>query len=81
MSDELEPWLRREFAQRTQPLEGQAFTARVTARLGAPSGGRVLAVAATMLRGALGSAALVRLRYGRLMLLGATVLTLWVSFV
>ena len=80
MSDELDPTLRRYFAQHQQPLQDAQFVAQVSARLasgGLHSGALRSIVAAITFGLTTGISAPLRLRHAGLVALAGAALTIW----
>ncbi|MBS0378167.1 MAG: hypothetical protein JSS29_06760 [Proteobacteria bacterium] len=80
MSDELDPVLRRMFAQANTPIEAEPFTTDLVKRLAAQRGLRFGAAALTAILGTVLNGFLNGLKPARLLLVGAAAVTLWVSF-
>ncbi len=80
MSDELDPVLRRLFAQASAPPAAEPFTTALEERLAAQrawrlDGSALAGIAETVLNGLLSG-----LKPARLLLVGAAAVTLWASF-
>ncbi len=80
MSDELDPVLRRMFAQASTPLEAEPFTTDLMQRLAAQRGFRLSAPAAAAVLATALNGFLRGLRPAPLLVAGAAAVTLLVSF-